>query len=514
MEDYMFRANIQRCKYVPEDTRYLEVFNYSDESKNVCAEHPLEDSEFENFLHQRGAFEPEKLPDDVKLLNGIRLVVQKNAKHAETFTPKYLTLQPRAYESMVRTWHLPLRAIEGSSLVGPFFWCAYDQNEEDRHLQIIFRKSDVRKKGKTRGWEIMLSYAFNTGITTGYVKGTSSSDIEESLEHLKACRSEVGHPLLLPVIILSHDLSETSDVRQRSARDWLRRLENAITLRDEIEEREVYTDFDVDGINRDLVECHSQVLWKRPQAYKEIVSDVRGAMEQYAKYVQDKRFLPHLKALQGSMLARLDFYRVKLTGMEHYAHTTLERLHIQRQALYNIMAQKESKLNLEMAAQQRRLAHASKRDSTAMKTLSLLGAVFLPGTFLSSVFSMTFFDFNVGPQWGPDADTSGQGAEVSQELWIYFAVTIPLTLLIVGSWWYLDRRREKQYAAEDKDVELGIERLESEILAVMRKKTMSKASTWNSGGHPTLRIGSHPQGEGQGNGHHVIGGRLGKDKEG
>lgn len=61
------------------------------------------------------------------------------------------------------------------------------------------------------------------------------------------------------------------------------------------------------------------------------------------------------------------------------------------------MAQKESKLNLEMAAQQRRLAHASKRDSTAMKTLSLLGAVFLPGTFLSSVFSMTFFDFGECP---------------------------------------------------------------------------------------------------------------------
>jgi Mg2+ and Co2+ transporter CorA len=60
------------------------------------------------------------------------------------------------------------------------------------------------------------------------------------------------------------------------------------------------------------------------------------------------------------------------------------------------MTQKESKLNLEMAAQQRRLAHASKRDSTAMKTLSLLGAIFLPGTFLSSVFSMTFFNFRVG----------------------------------------------------------------------------------------------------------------------
>ena len=47
--------------------------------------------------------------------------------------------------------------------------------------------------------------------------------------------TEVGHPLLPPVIILSHDLSSKSDIRQRDARDWLRRLENAITLRDEIE---------------------------------------------------------------------------------------------------------------------------------------------------------------------------------------------------------------------------------------------------------------------------------------
>lgn len=60
------------------------------------------------------------------------------------------------------------------------------------------------------------------------------------------------------------------------------------------------------------------------------------------------------------------------------------------------MTQKESKLNLEIASQQRRLAHATKRDGTAMKTLSLLGAIFLPGTFMASIFSMTFFDFNVG----------------------------------------------------------------------------------------------------------------------
>lgn len=60
------------------------------------------------------------------------------------------------------------------------------------------------------------------------------------------------------------------------------------------------------------------------------------------------------------------------------------------------MSQREARLNLQIAGEQRRIAHASKRDSTAMKTLSLLGALFLPGTYLASVFSMTFFNFQDG----------------------------------------------------------------------------------------------------------------------
>lgn len=64
--------------------------------------------------------------------------------------------------------------------------------------------------------------------------------------------------------------------------------------------------------------------------------------------------------------------------------------------LYNLLSQRESKIQFQMAGEQRRLAHASKRDSTAMKTISLLGAVFLPGTLVSSIFSMTFFDFAAG----------------------------------------------------------------------------------------------------------------------
>ncbi|KAI1466992.1 uncharacterized protein F4812DRAFT_430692 [Daldinia caldariorum] len=486
MDNYLFRWHLDQCKSVEEKTTYLEIFNYTDPAYNSCEDHSLlTEDDFENFLAQTGTFAPQQLKEGVKLQDGIRLIIQKDASHANTFAPDYISLTRHSYESMMTQWRLPFRAIEGSSIVGPFFWCSHDQDKEDRHLQIIFRKSDVRKKGKTRGWEIMLSYSYKTRITSGFVKGTESSDIVKSLKHLAFCRAEVGHPLLLPIIILSHDLSAKGDKRQRDARDWLRRLENAITMRNEIDAAEVYSDFDVDGINRDLVECHSQVLWKRPQAYQEIIKEIKEAMRKFMQYEPEGGQTEEIRALHDNMLSRLDFYRVKLTGMEHYIHTTLERLHIQRQALYNIMAQKESKLNLEIASQQRRVAHATKRDGTAMKTLSLLGAVFLPGTFMASVFSMTFFNFKVGSDSGGDSGES----EVSSELWVYFAVTVPLTFLIVLVWWIIDHRRERKYAEEDIEIEKGIDTMEKDILAIMRKKTINKASTWNSAGQPmTLEL--------------------------
>lgn len=242
----------------------------------------------------------------------------------------------------------------------------------------------------------MLSHDVNNGITTGFAKGTPSSDIVECIKHLKECVLQVGHPMLLPIIIFSHDVSFKTDIKQRDARDWLRRLEHAVSMRSEIEEREGYVKegvVDLDAVNRDLVECHSQVLWKRPKAYLEILSGIEVAMDNFYTALPERRQEKTMKALQASMRARMEFYRVKLQGIDSYAHTTLQRLEIQRSAvssiclkfcsvsdrtqLYNIIAQKESKLNFKMAGEQRKLAHSSKRDSAAMKIISLLGAVFL-----------------------------------------------------------------------------------------------------------------------------------------
>ncbi|KAM0134367.1 hypothetical protein ACHAO1_005763 [Botrytis cinerea] len=484
----MFTSNVARCRNVIEHTTYLEMVSYSDPTLNSIEEHPLTPDEFENFLNRRGAFAPPELPEGVVQIACVRLILQLNAKHPDTFATNVLSFPSASYISMVKTMNLPFRSIESGSAV-----------------EIVNRKSDVRKKGLTRGWELTLSHDINSGLTTGYAKGTESSDMVESIKHLKACILQIGHPMLLPAIIFSHDISYKTDLKQRDARDWLRRLEHAVSMRSEIVEKEGYVRegvIDLDAINRDLVECHSQVLWKRPKAYLQILAQLEKAMKMFEEKLPERRRDETMRALQASMLARFDFYRVKLQGIDSYAYTTLQRLDIQRSALYNIIAQKESKLNFQMAKEQRQLAHAAKRDSSTMKTISLLSAIFFPGAYLASVFSMTFFNFQNEP--GTPA--------VSESFWLYWAVTIPCTMIIVGWWYVWEKKRERRYYLEDIDLEKGSDDMEKEIMATMRKRTMSKASTWERQNQMGNANG-HVHGHGISEKVHVIGERLGKKME-
>jgi hypothetical protein len=226
--------------------------------------------------------------------------------------------------------------------------------------------------------------------------------------------------MLLPTIIISHDMSAKTDIKQREARDWLRKLEHAVSMRTEIDDRESYVDkdglVDFDLINRHLVECHSQVLWKRPKAYMQILDGFNDAMEKFYSAMPGHRNDITMRKLHTSMISRLEFYRRKLQGLDSYAFTTLQRLEIQRNAvsfvfphlilfrrniiciytdadalkikLYNNIAQRESKLTFQMAGEQRKLAHASKRDSAAQKTIALLGTIFLPGAYLAVCLSL------------------------------------------------------------------------------------------------------------------------------
>lgn len=84
------------------------------------------------------------------------------------------------------------------------------------------------------------------------------------------------------------------------------------------------------------------------------------------------------------------------------------------------------------------MAVASSRDSSSMKALAVITAVFLPGEFMSSLFGMGIFD------WQSDSSSGGDNDPVvGYDFWVYWATTIPLTIIILVLWraWWVGQDR-------------------------------------------------------------------------
>lgn len=115
-----------------------------------------------------------------------------------------------------------------------------------------------------------------------------------------------------------------------------------------------------------------------------------------------------------------------------------ERMALQLNVLYQMVAQMDNQTSAELAA-------SASRDSTSMKILAFISALFLPGNFVSAVFSMNnMFD------WRADMD-----AVMSNNFWVFWAVALPLTAVTVlgwAAWWYYELGRFSQKIKTVRDV--------------------------------------------------------------
>jgi hypothetical protein len=132
-----------------------------------------------------------------------------------------------------------------------------------------------------------------------------------------------------------------------------------------------------------------------------------------------------------------------------------DRANMQLASLFNIIAQNnqvtsidiatssrqvalesklDQKISIEIADASRAIAAESKRDSTAMKTIAAVTMVFLPGTFVASLFSTPLFHWDKNSGFG-----------VASQIWIYWAITIPVTFLTIAVWWLWLRVQHAPY---------------------------------------------------------------------
>ncbi|KAJ6133893.1 hypothetical protein N7523_000215 [Penicillium sp. IBT 18751x] len=114
---------------------------------------------------------------------------------------------------------------------------------------------------------------------------------------------------------------------------------------------------------------------------------------------------------------QLYFGRKSISATKLRCMSLSERLQNEINLAFNIVAQRNNEVSLQ-------LAKHSLSDNTMMKTVAIVSMIYLPGTFVSGIFGMSFFDYN----------SEKKRLDVGTDFWLYWIVTIALTLATMGIW--------------------------------------------------------------------------------
>lgn len=113
------------------------------------------------------------------------------------------------------------------------------------------------------------------------------------------------------------------------------------------------------------------------------------------------------------------------------------------------MSQKQNNINIQiskLAAYESRLstrvAKESLKSSADMQVIAAVTLIFLPGTFIATLFSTSFW--NLGPE--------NKDSIVSKWVWLYAVVTIVLTLAVLVAWRVVSRLKRDSIGKLDMDL--------------------------------------------------------------
>ncbi|KAI0450538.1 hypothetical protein F5B21DRAFT_490430 [Xylaria acuta] len=136
--------------------------------------------------------------------------------------------------------------------------------------------------------------------------------------------------------------------------------------------------------------------------------------------------------------------------------TIIDGVGLASQLEWNQIGREDTFTNIQIAHNGLRVAQHTRRDSELMKSIALLTMVFLPATFVATLFSMGIFEWK---------GIHGEILSVSPYIWLYVAVTVVITSVTLGTWylWVMGRR----VVGED---------IESQRAELSEKGTLSSSS--------------------------------------
>ncbi|PPQ95896.1 hypothetical protein CVT26_015582 [Gymnopilus dilepis] len=170
------------------------------------------------------------------------------------------------------------------------------------------------------------------------------------------------------------------------------------------------------------------------QIIRDVVADVQDQLEFLSAVFNQKRDQTIAQSLQdGSVSESLQFLISKNQIMLRWVKNYTERTQVQISRFFNHATQKDNAVNVNISQLTSKIAVSTQKDSSAMITMAAVTMVFLPGSFVSALFSTVFFDT-------AENRSGNVSLLVHPQWWLFPAIVIPLTIavfLIWIVWWQI-----------------------------------------------------------------------------
>ncbi|KAF2650926.1 hypothetical protein K491DRAFT_696890 [Lophiostoma macrostomum CBS 122681] len=374
-----------------------------------------------------------------------------------------LPISPELYEKLAKSFHLP--AATAWSLTSD---CAHFQK-----YNMDSNSSDEKRLGFTmrlcsRGIvEIdvcaSISYRPSAGTVRCFLQGCNSEQQRRVRDSLRQWAALTDHPLLLPTILVEMKVDRIND-EEIALWNLLVRVEGQskqtgapavngpapysehLKNTDELEEEQLQqgrVDSEFQEVTLGVVGVIQRTTSLGSHA-KALLLTIEGIQKsiRFVSNVPSTLEADHIKKV-GEMLSE------KLELLEHRTKVMIgdiefieKRAQAQQSAVYNFLAQRDARLQRDLAGISGQISQAAKRDSSAMKGIAILTMVFLPGTYIATFFTMPILDFTAHSRV-PSADRA---------FWLYWSITVPLTVMVLIAYlsyvFYVNRKYKTRYRSE------------------------------------------------------------------
>ncbi|KAL8846478.1 MAG: hypothetical protein Q9221_008444 [Calogaya cf. arnoldii] len=442
-DDMLFEDDFKMYQFNTVPKTYLEIWVFEGIDQTTLREGPFDDGDLQSWIDQKGRFAPPVGPNGEAAAGGLRLICDR----CHQMPRNHLGFATEDFASLLKYLMIPRS----------FLWSLRGDSNYFIPSSQLLERTQSRRLGiginsayGTVHSLLSLSWDPSSSVTSGFFAYEDDNYNQKFLSYLRRLGSQARLPMA-PLLLLLRAWIERAWAFNSQGQRLLRSVEVALGFAGVSAADFGFGDNDIPAdhatAHQSLVKASTWFTSRNHQFMYAVTDAVALLLRDWPQWtLWQKGQIP--KAAMSELDAQFAHLQMVTGSIKLVADQALTRVDLQMRLLYNLMQQKDSISSQSIALDSKKLAEASTRDSSSMKAVAVLTMVFLPSTAVATIFSM-------GPFWSFEP---GSIFSVSAEFWLYWAITLPLTTVVIivwQTWLWLYRRRQSRRM---KDIEGATEK--------------------------------------------------------